>query len=104
MDASGITPKSGIWRASWRGTLADAIIGCREEEACAAAQHLARLGLETLTRDLQRVRDEVTERVGSLETVDSRLRHAVMKSVLRDISDQVQSSLQFEPLELASAL
>jgi hypothetical protein len=100
MDACGITPKSGIWRASYRLSLADAIIACREDDACDAARHLARLGLETLARDLQRVRDDVMERLGAQLTVDSQLRRAVMDSVLDRIYDQMHSTLQPESMEL----
>lgn len=101
MDSSDITAKSGIWRASYRRTLADAIVSCREEEALDAAQHLSRLGLETLTHDLRRVRDEVLADLGPHQTPDALLRSAVMRTVMEVVTTQVQDVFKVEAGELA---
>ncbi len=103
MDAGSITPKQGIWRASYRLTLRDAIIGCREAEACEAARHLAQLGLETLHRDLQRVKDEVLEHLGSHQTIDAQLRQAVLRTVMDGITEQAQSMFQVDTWDLVPA-
>lgn len=104
MSADGaITAKSGIWRYGYRTDLVNAIIGCREEEALEAAQHLSRLGLETLVRDLHRVRDEVLERLGQNQTADSQLRSAVMRTVMGAVTTNVEELFQAEAWELAPA-
>lgn len=104
MSAEGaITAKSGIWRYGYRTDLVNAIIACREEQALEAAQHLSSLGVETLVRDLHRVKNEVLERLGQNQTADSQLRSAVMRSVMKAVASHVEELFQAEAWELAPA-
>jgi hypothetical protein len=98
-----ITAKSGIWRYGYRTDLVDAIIACREEQALEAAQQLSRLGVETLARDLHRVRDEVLKRLGPDVNVDLQLRCALMRTVMGAVTTNLEELFQADAWQLAPA-
>lgn len=84
MEPSGIAPKSGIWRASYRRSFAESILKCSENDAHAFASQLAMWcsNAEHFENDCQRVLEEVRRELHERRTADDRLRFAIMDNIV----------------------
>lgn len=84
MEPIGITPKSGIWRASYRRSLIENILGCSETEAYASAMQLARWCgcIDHFERECRRVLEGVRLELHVRRTADDELRYAIMDNIV----------------------
>src|SRR4051812_47889841 len=85
MCCNGNTGRPGIWRASYRKSIVDAIVSCSEESANGFAAQLQEWcpNAGQMKRELDRITAEISSRIRGADTPDNRLRLAILERVAR---------------------